>query len=152
MLGAVPFAVSQVEAQTTFQGAWIATAWEVNGQAVSTPQRGLLVFSKNHYSIMYVNAAQERARYTGGSMTDAEKLAAYDSFTANAGIYSVSGDTITTKAYMAKDPNYMGRWTGDCPTGPCPNEINLAFAIDGTTLKVTWPARNGIVGTFRRVE
>ena len=31
-------------------GAWIATAWEYDGNAVADPQRGLLVFTERNYS------------------------------------------------------------------------------------------------------
>jgi hypothetical protein len=106
--------------------------------------------------MMFVSSPNGRPRYTGDSLTDSEKLAAYDSFVANAGIYSVSGNTIVTKAYMAKDPNYMGQWADGCATGKCPNETSLSFQMEGADLRVTWPANfgggSGLVGTFRRVE
>ena len=39
--------------------------------------------------------------------TDAEKLAAYDSFVANSGTYEVAGSTITIHPVVARSPNYM---------------------------------------------
>ncbi len=146
----------QSHAQASLQGAWSATGWTRGGQPVATPQRGLLVFTRQHYSIMFVSDDKERAHYTGDNMTDAEKLAAYNSITANSGSYAVSGDKVTIKAYMAKDPNYMGEWVAGCATGPCPNDVVLTFKIVGSTMTVTWPQDfggfGGLVGTFRRVE
>lgn len=39
--------------------------------------------------------------------TDAEKIAAYDSFIANSGTYEVSGSTLTVRPAVARNPNYM---------------------------------------------
>lgn len=145
MILSPPDAVSQVE------GAWIATAWESGGQAITPPQRGLLVFTEHHYSIMFVVGNAPRARYEGESLTDAEKLVAYDSFVANSGRYRISGNTLTTMAYMAKDPNYMGDWEGTCASdGACKNAVELTIRVDGDVLQVQWSS--GLKGTFRRVE
>ena len=145
MIVCPPEALSQVE------GAWIATGWESGGEAITPPQRGLLVFTEHHYSIMFVVGNAPRARYEGEALTDAEKLAAYDSFVANAGRYTIRGDTLTTMAYMAKDPNYMGDWEGTCASdGACQNAVKLTIRLDGDVLHVQWPG--GLKGTFRRVE
>ncbi|MFV1986219.1 MAG: hypothetical protein ACC682_03005 [Gemmatimonadota bacterium] len=48
--------------------------------------------------------------------------AAYASFIANTGRYVVEGDQIKTRAYVAKDPNYMGDWPD--------NESTYTFRID----------------------
>ncbi len=146
----------QSQAQASPAGAWTATGWIVGGKKIDHPQRGLLVFTRQHYSIMFVSDDKERAHYAGDNMTDAEKLAAYNSITANSGRYTVSGDKVTIKAYMAKDPNYMGEWVAGCATGPCPNDVVLTFKIVGSTMTVTWPQDfggfGGLVGTFSRVE
>lgn len=139
------------------RGAWVATGWQINGTPVATPQRGLLVFTGSHYSMMFVPGVDARPGYDGESLTDAEKLAAYDSFVANSGRYRVSGDTLVTSAYMAKDPNYMNAWARGCSTGPCPNDVALTFRVAGDTLWVSWPASfggsgNQRTGEFRRVE
>ena len=148
-------ATDSATAQTSLEGAWIATGWASDGKAISTPQRGLLIFTKANYSIMFVTGAEARPGYTG-TLTDPEKLAAYDSFVANSGRYTVVGNSITTAVYMAKDPNFMAQWGPGCATGACPNDTVLQFKIEGSTLTVTWPqgfgASQSLVGTFRRVE
>jgi hypothetical protein len=130
------------------QGSWISTGWEYDGTAASDPQRGLLVFTGNHYSMMFVFGNEPRPRYSGEALTDAETLAAYGSFVANSGRYSISGNEVTTVAYMAKDPNYMADFEE--------NDVTLTFRIDGETLHLTWPETFGVgaqlKGTFRKIE
>ncbi len=133
---------------TPVQGSWISTGWEYDGEAASDPQRGLLVFTGDHYSMMFVFGNEARPRYSGEALTDAETIAAYGSFVANSGRYSVSGNEVTTQAYMAKDPNYMDDWRE--------NDVTLSFRIVGDTLQLTWPEDFGVgttlSGTFRKVE
>ncbi len=113
-------------------GAWIATAWANDGNPVANPQRGLLVFTERNYSMMFVRGETPRPRYSGDALTEAETIAAYRSFVANSGRYTVSGNEITTEAYMAKDPNYMDDWGS--------NETTLTYRFEGEMLHVTWPA------------
>ncbi len=48
------------------QGAWTVTSWEVEGESVTAPQPGLILFTETHYTMMYVNGAQPRPWYDGG--------------------------------------------------------------------------------------
>ena len=132
---------------TKLVGAWIATAWAVDGNAVASPQRGLLVFTDRNYSMMFVLGETPRPRYSGDALTEAETITAYNSFVANSGRYTVSGNEITTEAYMAKDPNYMDDWGS--------NQTTLTYRFEGEMLHVTWPASFGpgprLEGTFRKV-
>ena len=127
-------------------GAWVATAWEYDGNPVADPQRGLLVFTERNYSMMFVFGETPRPRYSGDGLADAEKISAYDSFVANSGRYTVSGNEITTEAYMAKDPNYMDDWES--------NQVTLTYRFEGEMLHVTWPSdfsSTRLAGTFRKV-
>jgi hypothetical protein len=129
------------------QGAWVRTSvTDTSGNVNSEPQPGLFVFTGTHYSIMYVNRAEPREQFAAGpavaTATDAELVAAFRSVVANSGRYEVNGDQITYRAYVAKNPNYMGGWPE--------NETTVAFRIEGDTLHWTWS--NGAVFTLRRVE
>ncbi len=131
----------------TLHGGWAATSWKVAGATQSTPQPGLIVFTETHYSMMYVDIAEARARYTGDQMTDAEILAAYNTLTANSGRYEVSGNLLTTRAFVAKDPNYMGDWPE--------NASVYNFRLEGdSVLHMEWPSDwpEQRSGTFRKVE
>ena len=75
-------------------------------------------------------------------MTDAEKVTAYDEFTANAGRYTIEGNTLTTQAYMAKNPGYMAGWPD--------NQQELTVRRNGDTLTLTFG--NGNIATLTRRE
>jgi ketosteroid isomerase-like protein len=128
------------------EGAWIVTSWtDAEGNAQEDPQPALYVFTPTHYSVMIATGDDQRATYEGDDIGDAEKLAAYDTFVANSGRYEIEGNILKTRAYVAKDPNYMGGWPE--------NEVNYEFERDGDTLTI----RNlvfvaGGTGTFRQVE
>ena len=130
--------------QVSVEGAWTATEWTVNGQS-SAAQRGIFVFTSTHYSFFFINQAEARAEPAQagpGGMTDAEKVVAYDEFTANAGRYVVEGNTLTTQAYVAKNPGYMAGWPD--------NETQLTVEREGDTLTMTFG--NGNVVTLVRRE
>jgi hypothetical protein len=59
---------------------------------------------------MYVPGADPRRRFNGdpNRPTDAEKVAAYDSFVAGSGTYALTGSTLTLQALVHKNPNEMG--------------------------------------------
>ncbi len=127
-------------------GAWTVTSWEVEGEAVPAPQPGMIVFTETHYTMMYVDVAEPRARYAGDDMTNPEVIAAYNTLTANSGRYEVSGNQLTTRAYVAKDPNYMGDWPE--------NTSVYTFRMEGETLHLQWPSDwpEKRSGTFTKVE
>lgn len=127
-------------------GAWIVSSWTTpDGESDSNPQRGLFIFTQSgNYSIMFVNGDEERAQYEGeDGGTDAEKVIAYDSFTANSGRYRVSGNTLTYEAYMAKNPNYMANFGPEAANG-----VEVEFSIAEGTLTLTWS--DGFGATLRR--
>lgn len=84
------------------------------GTTITTPQPGLLIFTKGYYSGMAVTAAQPRPAADepkdAQNLTDVEKIARYDQwrqFIANAGKYEVKGSTLLMHAMVAKNPNVM---------------------------------------------
>lgn len=117
----------------SLEGAWRVTEVVVTGANASTnktPQPGLYLFTKKHYSVVSVRGVAPRkdipAAKDAANLTDAEKMARYeawDPFTANAGTYEVKGNTLTTRAIVAKNPSVMG---GEGQT--------REFKIDGKTL------------------
>ncbi len=148
LLIAIPVSAQE---NSELPGGWIVTSWAgPGGEVISDPQPGLFVFTASGvYSIMYVNSDESRAVQAGETETDAEKLEAYDSFTANSGRYTVEGDQITYEAYMAKNPSYMSRFG---PEGE--NASTMRFAIDNDILTLHFLTGNGQggSGTFRRPQ
>ena len=133
-----------VQGQLSVEGAWTVTALEVGGETNSSPQRGIFIFTSTHYSFFFVNQPEPRAAsdVQGNALTDGQKVVAFDEFVANAGRYTIEGNTLTTQAYMAKIPEYMGRW---------PDNPNVHTVIrDGDTMTLTF--ENGNVATLARRE
>ena len=135
-------AIGIAQDESPIQGAWIVSgATFADGTARQSPQPGLYIFTSTHYSMMYVPGDEPRADL-GEEPTDAETVAAYGPFVANSGRYEVSGDEITTRAYVAKYPNYMHAWPDNTST--------YSFAVDGDQMQLTFGS--GIIVTLRRVE
>ena len=124
-----------ITAQTppSLQGAWRITEIVVTGDGASvnkTPQPGLFIFTKQHYSIVMLDASSARKDFgtpaNPNKLTDADKVArfeAWDVLTANSGTYTVKGSTLTTRPLVAKNPSVM--------TGPVQNR---EFKIEGSNL------------------
>jgi hypothetical protein len=98
------------DADSPVEGAWsVAGINEMrpDSPANTTVQPSLYQFDDRHYSIMRVTGSQPRTLAAKDSFTDAEKLAAYNSFIANAGTYEVADSTLTIHPVVARSPNFM---------------------------------------------
>jgi len=122
-----PWHTVAAQGSSDLAGGWIVTSWtEPDGTVNEQPQRGLFLFTATgQYSMMYVPGNEPRPRYEGENQTEAETLAAYGSFIANSGRYTVDGSNVMYEAYLAKDPNYMADWNTDEPG----NGQNVTFSI-----------------------
>ena len=135
LLVVVTIAGTAVPAQKAdLEGAWIVTSES------GDHQRGLVIFTERNYSMMFVSSDEARAEYSGETITDAETIKAYNSFTANSGRYTLDGDKLTFEAYMAKNPNYMAGWPE--------NDRTITIKVDGDRLTWTW--EDGRTMTLRR--
>jgi len=129
------YGTTLAQTPASLQGAWRVTESTTTGAGAATnksPQPALYIFTKQHYSIVTVNGTTPRKNVGNASdpakLTDAEKLARYDawdSFSANAGTYQVSGATLTTNPLTAKNPGVMG------------TTQTREFKLDGSTLTLT---------------
>jgi ketosteroid isomerase-like protein len=116
-------------AATPLEGAWVVESWtDADGNTNDDPQPALYIFTPTHYSIMIAQGDEPRAGYEGDDMSDAEKLGAFDTLIANTGRYEIDGNVLKTRAYVAKDPNYMGGWPE--------NEATYEFELDGDSLTI----------------
>lgn len=98
--------------ETALEGAWVLDSIELpDGEVFEDPQRGLVVFADGHFSYTMVAPPDtERATFTGDTPSDSEKAAAFDSFVAGAGTFTVEGDDLVTRAYLHVNPNAMSEW------------------------------------------
>lgn len=137
-------ATSLVVAQSTpsIQGAWRVTEIAVTGDGASvnkTPQPGLLIFAKQHYSMVLLDASSPRKDFGSAAnpnkLTDAEKVARFevwDPLTANSGTYQLKGNTLITRPLVAKNPSVMA--------GPA---VTREFKIEGNTLTLVLKGGSG---------
>jgi hypothetical protein len=123
---------ARAQAGPSLQGVWRVTEVVVTGANAKTetsPQPGLYLFTKKHYSLTTVNSTAPRKNFGAAQdpnkLTEAEKIARYEAwneFSANAGTYEVSGNTITAHPVVAKNPAVMGP------------AVTREFRIEGNTL------------------
>jgi hypothetical protein len=76
-------------------------------------QPSMYLFTKTHYSIIYVGSDSARSTDEAATMTADQLRDVYvKSFTANAGTYDVTAGKITLRPVVAKNPSYMtpGKW------------------------------------------
>lgn len=97
-------------ADNPFLGAWLiseTTITDADGVTSfnSSPSTGLYVFSDRHFSTMLVPGEMREPFYLR-EHSDAEKLAAYDNFSADAGSYVYDETSITTQHMLAKIPDF----------------------------------------------
>ena len=126
-------ALARAQATPSLQGVWRVAEIVVTGANAATnksPQPGLYIFTRQHYSVVTVNGTAPRKDFGApkdpAKLTDAEKTARFDvwdAFTANSGTYQVSGSTVTTRPLVAKNPGVMA--------GPT---AMREFRIEGNTL------------------
>jgi hypothetical protein len=137
---------------TPLTGTWRVTGIKTTGpnaRTMSSPQPGLLIFTGNHYSRMFVNSDQPRTALQDQSKaTAAELLAVWGPFTAASGAYEISGSTFTVHAFVAKNPQNMAPGA----------EQTFSFKLAGNTLTITevrnaaGPAANPATITYTRIE
>jgi len=127
LLGTVLSAQGSV--RRPIEGTWKVTEIVVTGADASNvpnPQPSLVIFTPRHYSMMYVTGSQPRKPFTAEAPTNAEKLAAFDSFVANSGTYDVARTTVTFHPIVARNPGFMAGGFD-----------KYQFRIEGTTLSLT---------------
>jgi hypothetical protein len=105
-----PASTSVATATSPVEGAWRIAEVTVTGANPSTTvdPPSMFIFGEAHYTMMRAIGSQPRTSFTAINPTPEEKIAAYDSFIANAGTYELSGTTLTVRPVVSKHPNFMG--------------------------------------------
>jgi len=93
--------------ESPLEGAWSVVSVKITGpdSADTAVQPSLYLFTDKHYSMMRITGPRTMA--AGDSVTDAEKLSAYDTFVANSGTYETADSSLTIHPMVARSPNYM---------------------------------------------
>ena len=97
-------------------------------------QPSMYMFTKNHYSIIYVQSDKPRDVMEDYSKATQEQLFSIfvDDFVANAGTYEVKNGKLTVHPMVAKSPSYMqaGTWS------------TYSMKISGNTMTLTTESSN----------
>ena len=89
-------------------GAWrVAEMISPQGERNANPQPTIYIFTARHYSHVSVTSAAPRPSYAGPDMTDAQRVAMWEPFTATAGTYEVRPGEFTIRPVVAKNPAAM---------------------------------------------
>jgi hypothetical protein len=117
----------------SIEGAWQRTRVSYSNPDTSWVredyQSNLLIISKAHYSTMRVLGREPRKLFKERrSPTDEEKLEAYNSFVGNSGTYETSGDSITFRPVVARNPNTMAGVSWTAMFSVSPGSLRLTFS------------------------
>lgn len=77
------------------------------GRANGAPQPGLLLFTGRHYSYTLVTSEVPRPALGPGLASAEDLLSVWSPFSANAGTFEVSGNTMRRRPIVAKSPDAM---------------------------------------------
>jgi len=89
---------------TSLVGAWRVTeVADANAAPITNPQPGLYIFTRQHYSFARIQGTRPLPAYpSNDKATDADKVAVFNALYLNSGTYTVTGNTLATKAMVAK--------------------------------------------------
>jgi hypothetical protein len=145
-------AANPVLAQTRspIEGVWSIVEWVERGRTFTTVQPSLFIFTKSHYSMLFLQTFQPRPPVAPPqvrqNLTDAEKIARFEDwrpFSAASGTYQVRNTTIELRPIIAKS-----RWEMSEQ-----GVQSVTFRMEGAdTLRVSFAPSLGIRVTLVRVE
>jgi hypothetical protein len=121
-------------------GAWRVTEIaDANGPANTTPQPGLYIFAREHYSFVRINGTRPLPAYpSNDKATDADKVAVFNALYLNSGTYTVTANMLATKAAVAKSAFAIG--------GP---GNQYEFTVSGNTLVLTQKPSGAVIKLVR---
>jgi hypothetical protein len=129
---------SIVDTESASRAAGVKGAWKITEQwsrsrggawtLGATPYLSIYIFTDKHYSYMFAPGLEPRRLFAGGpnQPTNAEKVAAYDTFVAGSGAYALTGSTLMLNAILHKNPNEM--------TG---HPLKYSVELDDNSLRMT---------------
>jgi len=153
LLALLATAVLGISAQAQkIEGVWTLTEITTTGPNAGTKQitqPSMYLFTKKHYSIIYVSSDAPRDASDPATM-DADHLREVfvKSFVANAGTYELKAGKLTLHPMVAKSPTYMqgGRWLKESVTI---SGNNMTLTTDSSN---EGPSKNPTTFKFTRIE
>jgi len=130
--------------QSPAQGNPLVGAWRVSEFAdangtITNPQPGLYIFARQHYSFTRIQGTRPLPDYpSNDKATDADKVAVFNALYLNTGTYTVTGNSVATKAMVAKSKFAIGG---------AGNQYD--FAVTGNTLVLTQKPSGAVIKLVR---
>lgn len=153
LIAAVMSVSAFAQSKSNIQGVWQLTEVTTSGpdgKTYKSTQPSMYLFTRKHYSIIYVNGDKPRAVMEDYSKATQEQLFSIfvNEFVANAGTYEVKAGKLTVHPMVAKSPGYMqaGTWA------------TSSMKMNGNMMTLTsessnsGPAKNPITFKLTRVE
>lgn len=121
-------------------GAWRVTEIaDASGPAITNPQPGLYIFTREHYSFVRLNGTRPLPTYpSNDKATDADKVAVFNMLYLNSGTYTVTVNMLATKASVAKSAFAIGGQGNQ-----------YEFTVSGNTLVLTQKPSGAIIKLVR---
>ncbi len=124
---------------------------KVERLAKDKPFPSLFIFTRHHYSMMWVLGADEPFTERWNP-SDEEKIKCFDSMVVNAGTYEIDGNTLTVHPTVARIHDFMGGKL-ICDFHVENDILRLKFvdeySFDG--VQAPWVAKGGFVLTLMRI-
>ena len=110
----------------------------VGAWKVESAQPGLYIFTKQHYSFARVQGDKPLPDYpSNDKASDADKVNVFNALYLNTGTYTVTGNTLATKAMVAKSKFAIGGAGNQYEFTISGNALTLTQKPSGAVLKLT---------------
>ena len=125
-------------AAVTLSGQSAATNPLVGAWKVESAQPGLYIFTKQHYSFARIQGDKPLPDYpSNDKATDADKANVFNALYLNTGTYTVTGNTLATRAMVAKSKFAIGGAGNQYEFTISGNSLTLTQKPSGAVLKLT---------------
>jgi len=126
----------------SLEGVWKPVVVEVDsgansGRHTSDVQPGLIIFTKQHYSILFVQGFAPRSQLSDSAKDD-ELGRVFSPFTANAGTYQRTDSSITFTPIVAKVPAVMSGRSFTLRARMKGDSLSLSRGFGGGGDRSTW--------------
>lgn len=111
--------------QPSIQGVWRVVEQTINDQSLKAPElgAGLHIYTAGHFAVVRETGNSPRPDVSNTDNATADQLrAVWGPFVAQMGTYEISGNVLTEKTLVAKNPSNMGAAS------------RRRFKLDGNTL------------------
>jgi hypothetical protein len=130
--------IALLVATATMSGQSAAGNPLIGAWKVESAQPGLYIFTKQHYSFARIQGDKPLPDYpSNDKATDADKANVFNALYLNTGTYSVTGNTLATRAMVAKSKFAIGGAGNQYEFTISGNSLTLTQKPSGAVLKLT---------------